>query len=189
MTAAERIASREQAPVRFTAAEFMELVQHPPISDWVGKIELIDGEIVRMSPTNLPHWRMQQEVAQQLRSIFADRPGGLVGPEATVRFDKRSIRLPDVGAFRDPGPARKVLDVADLFLAVEIADTTLRHDLGRKRAAYAEAGVPHYWVVDVNGRKVHVMAEPEAGDYGSKRVVPFGDPIDVPHAGAAVVIG
>lgn len=189
MTRAERIVEYRETPVRFTAEEFMELAQHPPISEWVGKIELIEGEIVRMSPTNIPHWVVQQGVSRQLTSVFAEiGPDWLVGPEPTVRFAKRTVRLPDIGVLRNPTLGPSIFEVADLFLAVEVADTMLRHDLGRKRASYAEAGVPHYWMVDVNGRKVHIMAEPEAGDYGAKRLVPFGEPIGVPGTDATITL-
>lgn len=51
---------RDQMPARFTAAGFIELVQHPPIVDWPGKIELVAGEIVRMAPANVRHWNMQR---------------------------------------------------------------------------------------------------------------------------------
>ncbi|WP_217989572.1 Uma2 family endonuclease [Sphingomonas lenta] len=189
MTRAERIAEYKETPVRFTAEEFLQLAQHPPISEWVGKVELIEGEIIRMSAANIPHWMVQQDVSRQLTSIFAALgPEWLVGPEPTVRFARRTVRLPDVGVFRNAKIGPFIFEVASLFMAVEIADTTLRNDLGRKRAGYAEAGVPHYWVVDVNGRKTHVMAEPEAGDYGAKRVIPFGEPIEVPGADAVITL-
>lgn len=189
MTRAERIVEHRETPVRFTAEEFMELAQHPPISEWAGKTELIEGEIVRMSSTDIPHWMVQQDVSRQLTSVFAEVGSGwLVGPEPTVRFRKRTVRLPDVGVFRDPTLGPSIFQVADLFLAVEVADTTLRNDLGSKRAGYAEAGVPHYCVVDVNGRKTHIMAEPEAGDYGAKRVVPFRGPLAVPGTDATITL-
>lgn len=189
MTAAERIASRQLAPVRFTADEFMEMVQHPPINEWVGKIELIDGEIVHMSPANNPHWFMARTAFLRLNAALEPLgKGWLIGPEPTVRFGERSVRLPGVGVFRDPELTESIFLVADLFLAVEIADTTLRHDLGRKRAAYAEAAVPNYWVVDLNGRKTHVMADPETDDYVTRRVVPFGEPIPIPGTGRSVTL-
>ena len=190
MTAAERIISREAVPVRFTANEFMEMVRHPPLSEWIGKIELIDGEIVHMSPGNMPHWRIQQEASRALHdALIASDPSWAVGTEPTVRFSKRVVRIPDVGAFRSPKMTKKtIFQVADLFLAVEVADTSLRNDLGRKRVDHADAGVPHYWVVDVNGRKTHVMADPEAGEYGTRRVIPFGEPIPVPGTDATITV-
>jgi Uma2 family endonuclease len=180
MNASEMIASYKQVPVRFTADEFMEIVQHPPIALWSGKIELVDGEIVRMSPANIPHWRVQHDTAQRLRALLADNADWLVGPEPTVRFADGAVRLPDIGVFRQPDLSLSVFDAAALFLAVEVADTSLRIDLGPKLRAYADAGVPHYWVVDLNAHRTHVMTDPRAGTYWSRQLVPFGEPIVVP---------
>lgn len=188
MNAFEKIAPYEQVPVRFTADEFMELVQHPPIALWSGKIELVDGEIVRMSPANIPHWRVQHDTAQRLRALFASDADWLVGPEPTVRFPDGAVRLPDIGVFRRPDLSLPVFDAAALFLAVEVADTSLQIDLGPKLRAYAGAGIPHYWVVDLNGRQTHVMADPRTGSYDDRRTVPFGEPIAVPPIPLTITI-
>lgn len=179
MSASELIAPYKQDPVRFTADEFMELVRHPPIALWPGKIELVDGEIVRMSPANIPHWRVQHDAAQQLRALFAGDTDWLVGPEPTVRFADGAVRLPDIGVFRRPDLSLPVFDAAALFLAVEVADTSLRIDLGPKLRAYADAGIPHYWVIDLNSRCTHIMTDPRAMSYGSQRIVQFGEPVGV----------
>lgn len=189
MTAEQRLTRSRPTTVRFTADEFMELCRHPPITQWVGKVELIEGNVTRMSPTNIPHWRVQQDLVADLRAIIsAAHPGWMVGSEPTVRFGPTTVRLPDVGVFREPESFEGIFEVADLFLAVEVADTTLRVDLGHKRAAYAKAGVPHFWVVDVNGRKTHVMASPRSDDYDRKEVVPFGAAIAVAGTEATVTV-
>lgn len=51
---------------------------------------------------------------------------------------------------------------------------TLTDDLGRKRALYAAAAVPEYWVVDVFGRALHQYWTPADGVYARSAVVPFG---------------
>jgi len=189
MAVAERISEYVQTPVRFTVDEFMELVRHPPIADWTGKVELVGGEIVRMAPANIPHWRVQHDTAQRLRAVYAERSDDwLVGPEPTVRFADRTVRLPDVGVFRRPDLTGTVFDAADLFLAVEVADTSLRLDLGPKLAVYASAAVPHYWVVDLNTRTTIAMAGPDGDGYASRLPFRFGEPIPVPGTDASVVI-
>ena len=50
-------------------------------------------------------------------------------------------------------------------LVIEVADTSLRKDLRLKAPLYAEAGIPVYWLVDVNAREVLVMSEPQGGAY------------------------
>jgi Uma2 family endonuclease len=59
-------------------------------------------------------------------------------------------------------------------LLVEVSDTTLADDLGHKRALYAAAEVPEYWVVDVFGRALHQYWAPADGVYARSAVVPFG---------------
>lgn len=189
MTRAERISPGRPTRVRFTADEFMDLFEHEPFSEWVGKIELVRGEIVRISPAHIPHWSAQRGVFLQLLSVYADLgPEWLVGTEPTIRVGPRDVREPDVAVFRSPVTSGRIFEVADLILAVEVSDSTLRDDLGWKRRDYAAAGIPHYWVVNVNGHVVHVMTEPQGADYGSKRVVAFGEPIAVPGADATVTV-
>ena len=49
---------------------------------------------------------------------------------------------------------------SDIMLLVEVADTSLQHDLTEKAELYATAGVPEYWVVDVLNRVVYVLRDP-----------------------------
>ncbi len=189
MTAPSRIDHRDQMPVRFTAAEFIELVQHPPIVDWPGKIELVEGEIIRMAPANVRHWNMQRIVFLRLQSALADAGiDWIVGQEPTVRLRPDTIREPDIAVLRDPDLTASLFDGVALFLAVEVADSSLAIDLGPKRRDYAEAMVPHYWVIDLNGRCIHVMAQPDAGDYGARSLIRFGEPLPVPGTDAGIVI-
>jgi Uma2 family endonuclease len=60
---------------------------------------------------------------------------------------------------------------------VEVSDATLADDLGHKRALYAAASVPEYWVVDVFGRAVHQYWAPADGAYTRSAVVAFGEAI------------
>jgi len=56
---------------------------------------------------------------------------------------------------------------ADLLLVVEISDTTLYFDITTKAALYARAGIPDYWVLDINGRRMLVHRDPQDGRYTS----------------------
>ncbi|KQU52933.1 hypothetical protein ASG67_08640 [Sphingomonas sp. Leaf339] len=188
MTAAGNISQLRQTPVRFSAAEFMELTQHPPIVDWPGKIELVEGEIVRMAPANVRHWNAQRLAFLRLQSVFADLgTGWIVGQEPTVRLAPDTIREPDVAVLCNPDMAATLFDRAALFLAVEVADTSLAIDLGVKRLDYATALVAHYWVIDLNGRCIHVMSDPQSQDYMTRTIVRFGESIAVPGTDGTIV--
>jgi Uma2 family endonuclease len=65
-----------------------------------------------------------------------------------------------------------------VLLVAEVSQGTLRDDLGAKKAAYARAGVPEYWVFDVDGRKAHRFMEPCDGDYREAIVFGFEDVLE-----------
>ena len=73
---------------------------------------------------------------------------------------------------------------ADIELLVEVSDTTLRNDLGRKLRIYARERVPEYWVIDVKKSMIHQMWAPVGKDYAEKREIAFGG-----HVAAATVGG
>jgi hypothetical protein len=78
-----------------------------------------------------------------------------------------------VSAYKEDG----LLPLEGLALVVEVANTTLRTDLGRKLRIYAEAGVPEYWAVDLRNDKLHQMWSPEGKAYREKREVALGDAV------------
>jgi Uma2 family endonuclease len=51
------------------------------------------------------------------------------------------------------------------LLIIELAESSLKKDLGLKAKLYARAGIPDYWVVDLNERTIVVHRTPEAGRY------------------------
>ena len=69
-------------------------------------------------------------------------------------------RRPDLYAERDAA-------AADVFLLVEVADTTLAYDRDVKLPVYARAGIAEVWIVDLNGQRVLVHREPKADGYGN----------------------
>ena len=78
----------------------------------------------------------------------------------------------------------------DLRLAIKVSDSTLQFDLTTKAHLYARAGVSEYWVLDTNGRQLHVFRDPTADGhisqtvYGeSESVAPLGAP------GVPVLVG
>jgi Uma2 family endonuclease len=62
----------------------------------------------------------------------------------------------------------------EIFLLIEVADSTLTRDLGEKEKAYSEANIQDYWVVDVRGRQVHIFRNPLGGTYQQKRLYSEG---------------
>lgn len=154
-----------------------------------GKIELVDGVIVRNDPARYPHFAYQRQLFCELDAIFGEGIDGfIVGQELTVRLGEATVRDPDIAIFRDPGMIDFIVDRDVLLLTVEVSDSTLREDLGPKKRTYAEAMVPEYWVVDIKAQRVHCFTGPEGSGYRTERVVRFGEPLAVPGSDRAITI-
>jgi Uma2 family endonuclease len=85
-----------------------------------------------------------------------------------------SVPQPDVVWAVQKSYRRRRPQAEDLFLVIEVADSSLRSDMGDKATLYAEAGVADYWVVDVFGRRVAVFREPQAGSYPPPTIIEHG---------------
>jgi Uma2 family endonuclease len=141
------------------------------------RVELIDGEIVEMSPIGAPHTRS----VMFLNDAFVRRLEGraLVCPQGSVRLHRRTEPQPDIALLRPPLAryGRAIPAPADVFLIVEVADTSQYRDRVVKLPRYAAAGIPEYWIVDLKGEILDVYREPAAGRYGASRQLRRGDSI------------
>jgi Uma2 family endonuclease len=138
------------------------------------KVELIEGEIWIVSPQLDRHALMMAELAFEiglaLRAIKTDLRPRI---DVSTRIGDHSLPQPDIALANYKGDG--VLPLQEVALIVEVSNTTLRTDLGRKLRLYAEAGVPEYWVVDLRGGKLHQMWAPEGKAYREKRELALGD--------------
>lgn len=171
------------AKARFTAAEFLRMIEAEVFGD--DKIELIEGEFYRMPPPGNDHSRRVIEVASALLGVV---PKALVRAETGINLGDDTLVGCDAALLREAITGRGMLTPADLALVVEVAETTLSHDLGLKRRVYAEAGIPVYWVIDGARAVIHVHAEPVDGDYAEIHSVRFGQPIAVPGTDATITL-
>ncbi len=140
------------------------------------KSELIDGEIVGSNGQCAGHARIAAQllvaVATALRDVGCDLQALLM---VSVRLSERSLPQPDLVLTRYRGDG--VVPVETVALLVEVADTTLRTDLGAKSDLYASAGVAEYWVVDTEGRRIVCRTVPHDDRYHVETEVRFGDPL------------
>lgn len=160
-------------PVRMTGAEFDRLLDGGG-SAALGRIELRRGRLVQMAPQYVPHARLKFWLAKKLEAaVMATGQPLAVDIEATVRFAGRFRPLPDVVVW-ERGPLKGPIPGGKTRLCVEVADETLADDLGPKRLEYAAAGLPEYWVLDVNARALHRFFDLREGDYSKRDIVRAG---------------
>jgi Uma2 family endonuclease len=172
------------APARFSADEFLRMAELGAFDDM--KLELDHGELVRMNPPNLPHGIGQAQISGALFQALKAADALAVG-EVSIVLGRDTVRVFDAAVITKDALGEKILKPEHVLLAVEVADTTLEQDLGRKLRDYATAKIPVYWVVDVNARVVHVMTQPSNGDY-RREVLRFGERLIVPGTDTAIVL-
>lgn len=140
----------------------------------IERLELVDGEVLaHMTPVGSQHSAAVSMATYELTAIF--------GREYIVRFENPLIVSDDtelqpdvcVVAFRDDHYAETHPHASEALLVIEVSDTTLAYDRGRKAAIYAEVGVLEYWIVNLSSSRVEVYRDPEAG-FGYRTVTMYG---------------
>jgi Uma2 family endonuclease len=128
------------------------------------RIELIGGEIVPMSPKGSQH----EILKTALLLYWAKRlpPEFLFTPETTFRLTPDTYLEPDFVVYPKAAGIRG-LTAASAALVVEIADSSLGYDLGRKAGLYAGFGIAELWVIDAVRLATHVHRDPAADGYRS----------------------
>jgi Uma2 family endonuclease len=171
---------------RFTVAE-LERMTEAGILEEDERIELIGGEIVPMSPKGSRHDRLKEALTHYWSP---KRPDDLTFvTEATLRLTADTYLEPDF-VFYPKSVGLDGLTAATAKLIVEIADSSLGYDLGRKAALYAGFGIVELWVIDAVRLVAHIHRDPKAQGYASV-TVHGPDARLVPQAlpGLAVTLG
>ena len=168
------VRSRRQVRWRFTAEQYVALYATGVLpSDQ--NTELIEGEIYVVPPPGPLHASSKTFLFHQFVLHLGDR--GVVWVEDAVRLGDDSIVQPDVAILR-PGLRqyrRRVPDAADVFLAVEVASTSLANDRRRKLPLYARHGVPEVWLVSLPEQRLELHRDPHGRRYRDITVLKAGD--------------
>jgi Uma2 family endonuclease len=125
------------------------------------RIQLLDGELVEMSPQDEPHALIVESLTERLTPALVGR--ARVRVQLPFGAGEHSEPEPDIAVVPADEPRGRRPERA--LLVIEVSDSTLRLDLVRKARIYAAAGVPVYWVIDVAGGVVHVHTDPTAAGY------------------------
>ena len=146
---------------RWTVAEIEEMTR-AGIIDEDERFELIGGEIVPMNPKGIHHETVKAALTYHFVRNTPDEFRFV--SETTFRLSEDSFIEPDFIFFRrSDGLAN--LNPRTALLAVELADSSLRWDLGRKARIYANFGIPELWVIEAVSRTTHVHVRPGLEGY------------------------
>ena len=139
------------------------------------RVELLDGEILTMPPIGPHHAGAVNRLTHLLVTRFGDR--AVVQVQNPVRLSNDSEPQPDFGLLR-PRPdyySARHAQPGDVFALIEVADTSLPYDGGRKLKAYARRGIAEYWVVNLRDDRVEIFRRPAETGYAERRVAERGE--------------
>ena len=150
---------------RFTVEEYYRMAEVGILRP-TDRVELIEGEIVEMSPISFRHALCVAELNNRLTRAVGDR--AQIWPSNPVRLFPDTEAQPDVVFIR--GPLSRYTQhpwPTDVVFLVEVSDTSYRYDRTVKLPLYARAGVAEVWIVDLTHDVVEVFRQASPSGYVS----------------------
>ena len=169
---------------RFTVEEFHRMRQAGVLSE-DDRVELIDGEVVTMTPIGPRHASCVRRLIAVLSPLVGD--AAIVDAQTPLLLGEYAEPQPDVVLLKPrpdfyrqahPGPS-------DALLVIEVADTSATRTL--KVPLYARAGIAELWVINLSEGLVEVYCQPAGGEYGEHVAAGRGTSLPVPGLGTLQV--
>jgi Uma2 family endonuclease len=143
------------------------------------RVELIEGEIVEMRPIGIRHAGCVNRVTDLLTHLF--RGKATVTVQNPARLNQYNEPQPDLILAKPRADyySSQYPTGEDIFLMIEIADTTLRKDRNVKVPIYARLGVPEVWIGDLQHDRILVFRDPAGSSYQTSLTLQRGDSLSV----------
>jgi Uma2 family endonuclease len=145
------------------------------------RVELIEGEIVEMSPIGRRHKAFVGNLTERLATRLGGR--AVLWVQNPITLSPHTEPQPDLVVLGKRAVSYRDRDAeaGDVLLVIEVAESSLGYDRSTKLRLYAEAGIPEYWIVNLRDDCVEVRREPEpdARRYGSVRIARRGERIEL----------
>ena len=169
-----------RALTRWTLADYHRMIASGLLAG--RRVELIDGKIVDMAPELPIHRATYRRGVKYLEALLKEK--SVVFSAAPVSLPTDGEPEPDICVVvppesrydhRHPGPE-------DVYLLIEVSNSTLAYDLGEKARIYARDSIQDYWVIDIKGKQLWIHREPTEEGYQSVVALSTGriSPIKLP---------
>jgi Uma2 family endonuclease len=161
-------------PVKFTVEQYHLMYEAGIFGDGGGthtegnRYELINGEIIVMSPIGRKHGAYINRLVAAFTQKFGDRI--VLSVQNSILLANKSQPQPDLAIlkYRDDFYEEALPIPADILLIIEVADSSLEYDRDVKAPLYAAAGIPEMWLFDVNTKSITGFTQPS--DLGYKQI-------------------
>jgi Uma2 family endonuclease len=159
---------------RFTVDEYHRMGQAGVFHE-DDRVELIDGQVVEMSPIGPRHAACVDRLNRLLSERVSDR--AVVRVQNPIVLGRHAAPQPDVALLRPP--IERYADThpepPDILLVIEVADTSADYDRAVKLPLYARAGIPEAWLVNLAADTIDVFREPRRGGYAALHTARRGE--------------
>jgi len=157
----------------FTVADYYKMAEAGILSD-EQRYELLNGEIIKMSPQRSPHAFAIDFLSEKFVVALAGKMS--IRTQGPINLSNNSEPEPDLAIMklsdrrykdRHPNPT-------EIYLVIEVSDSTLAKDQTIKKKLYADAGIPEYWIVNIPEKQVEIYSNPKKGDYKNLATIDSG---------------
>lgn len=160
---------------RFTAREYHKMAEAGILNE-DDRVELIEGEIILMSPVGGHHLWSVTRLDDTLHDSIGGKANILV--QNPIHTDEHGEPQPDIAVVRKRNYGNQTPTAEDVLIAIEVADTSLAYDSNLKLPLYASVGIPESFLVDIKGRTIERRSDPANGRYRSTRLAGPGEKIE-----------
>ncbi len=163
------------APRRITVDEYHKMAAVGILAE-DEHTELIDGEILQMSPIGGRHVEVVRKLNHLLVRAVGDDWG--VNVQSPIALPPYGEPEPDFALVQSRSYRGEIPRPADVLLVMEVSDTSLSYDQETKLPMYAEQAIPEAWIIDITGRIIKRHSEPVNGIYTSTKTAGPGMAIE-----------
>jgi Uma2 family endonuclease len=162
----------------FTVEEYHQMASVGILGDR-DRVELLEGEIVEMSPIGPLHAAHVKRLIKLLAQQVGD--DAIVAAQDPVYLSDRSEPQPDLALLKPQSDfyASGHPQPEDVFLLIEVADTTIDTDREVKVPLYASHGIAEVWLIDIQAQTIEVYLEPMPKGYQKSRIYKNGQSLSV----------
>jgi Uma2 family endonuclease len=161
----------------FTIDEYHKLAETGIIKP-TDRVELIEGDIITMSPIKSKHAGIVDAIAEFLiHTLYRKATIKIQNP---MSIGNNSEPEPDIiiakhkqDHYRSAHPTPE-----EVYLLIEVADSSLAYDQSIKAPLYAKAGIPEYWIINIIDEQIEIYREPGDENYASKQILSTPTPAE-----------
>lgn len=161
----------------FNVGEYYQMARAGILSE-DDRVELIEGEVVRMSPIGSRHAACVDRIVNQLlHKIPAHSLNLIVRVQNPIRLSEYSEPQPDITLLkpREDFYSSEHPTSEDVLLLIEVSETSAEYDLEVKLPLYAAAGIPEVWLIDLEKELLEVHSRPAGEQYRTTERAKRGD--------------